>query len=452
MRKGFIKRFCALGMTAVLLLGTAGCAEQDETGKEEKDTSVTAYAAEYPEMVPYPEIKGGFDYDRTAYEAWEESINELRKGESTYKDGIWDFAKESMQEFLSDAQGKNRVYSPLNVYMALAMLAEVTDGDSRAQILELLRADTIETLRTKANTLWRKNYCDDGRRTCTLGSSLWLSDSTDYVQSTIEELQNTYYASAFKGQMGSAEMNAALQSWLNEQTGGLLEEQAAGVTLDPATILALATTVYFQAKWKDTFNESVTEKGIFHTSSGDENCDFMKRSGTDSYFWGDRFSAVNMRFESGGSMVIVLPDEGVDVEALLTDESVMKFLNSPYDWENRKTLIVNKSIPKFDVVSDVSLIEGLKALGVKDVFAGAVSDFSPLTTEMEGIFVSDAKHAARVKIDEEGCEAAAYTVMLMAGAAMPPKEEVDFIADRPFLFMITGEDGLPLFVGIVNQP
>lgn len=447
-----VKRFCALGMIFVLLLGTVGCAKQDVDGKEDKDTAVTVYAAEYPEMVPYPEIEDGFKYDRTAYEAWQESRSELREGESTYKDGVWDFAEESMQEFLSDAQGKNRVYSPLNVYMALAMLAEVTDGESRTQLLELLRADTIENLRTKANTLWRKNYCDDGRRTCTLGSSLWLSNSADYVQATIEELQNTYYASAFTGQMGSAEMNAALQSWLNDQTGGLLEEQAAGVTLDPTTILALATTVYFQAKWKDTFNENKTEEGIFHTTDGDVTCDFMKRGGTDTYYCGDKFSAVNMRFESGGSMMIVLPDEGVDVEALLTDESVMKFLYSPHEWENKKTLIVNKSIPKFDVVSDVSLVEGLKALGIKDVFDGTVSDFSPLTTEMEGIFVSDAKHAARVKIDEEGCEAAAYTVLLTVGMALPPEEEVDFIADRPFLFAITGEDSLPLFVGIVNQP
>ncbi len=30
---------------------------------------------------------------------------------------------------------------------------------------------------------------------------------------------------------------------------------------------------------------------------------------------------------------------------------------------------------------------------------------------------------------------------------MPPEEEVDFTLDRPFLFVITGEDGLPLFVG-----
>ena len=61
------------------------------------------------------------------------------------------------------------------------------------------------------------------------------------------------------------------------------------------------------------------------------------------------------------------------------------------------------------------------------------------------------QHAARVMIDEEGCTGAAYTVFMMAcGAAMPPEESVDFTADRPFLFLVTNFDGLPLFTGIVN--
>ena len=83
------------------------------------------------------------------------------------------------------------------------------------------------------------------------------------------------------------------------------------------------------------------------------------------------------------------------------------------------------------------------------------SDFSNLTSMEEklgGIFVSKVNHSARVKIDEKGCEAAAYTVMMMTNSAMPPKEEVDFILNRPFLFVITGEDGLALFIGIVNEP
>ena len=81
-----------------------------------------------------------------------------------------------------------------------------------------------------------------------------------------------------------------------------------------------------------------------------------------------------------------------------------------------------------------------------------MADFSPMTSEVAEIFLSKADHAARVAIDEEGVTAAAYTVMMMAGAAAPPEEEMDFVLDRPFLFAITGYDGLPLFVGVVNQP
>ncbi len=44
--------------------------------------------------------------------------------------------------------------------------------------------------------------------------------------------------------MGSKETNQALRSWINEQTGGLLQEQAEGLELSAETVLALATTVY----------------------------------------------------------------------------------------------------------------------------------------------------------------------------------------------------------------
>ena len=46
----------------------------------------------------------------------------------------------------------------------------------------------------------------------------------------------------------------------------------------------------------------------------------------------------------------------------------------------------------------------------------------------------------------------AYTVMMVAGGAMPPEEEVDFVLDRPFIFILTSMDGLPLFTGVVNNP
>ena len=97
-------------------------------------------------------------------------------------------------------------------------------------------------------------------------------------------------------------------------------------------------------------------------------------------------------------------------------------------------------------------LAALRSLGVTDVFDADTADFSPLMDNTDGIFLSQAKHAARVAIDEKGVIAAAYTVMAAAGAAMPPDERVDFTLDRPFLFAVTGGSGTALFAGIVNTP
>ncbi|MBQ8401909.1 MAG: hypothetical protein IJX14_08270, partial [Clostridia bacterium] len=57
--------------------------------------------------------------------------------------------------------------------------------------------------------------------------------------------------------------DALLQEWINEQTGGLLEDAAGQLHMSPETILALATTVYYQAKWDREFQkENNTERTI----------------------------------------------------------------------------------------------------------------------------------------------------------------------------------------------
>ena len=73
-------------------------------------------------------------------------------------------------------------------------------------------------------------------------------------------------------------------------------------------------------------------------------------------------------------------------------------------------------------------------------------------TDMDGIYLSQAEHAVRVAIDEEGVTAAAYTVMASAGSGAPPEEEVDFTLDRPFIFVVTNPNNVPMFIGIVNNP
>lgn len=452
------RKIAAMLLAASFAVSMAGCAEKTEISKTSEQAQTLA-AAEYPQMAAYPDESaywkkdGSFDDEgfSKVYDAWW-ADKRARRDIDMDRENVQSFVRASTGAMLESGNGGNFVYAPLNVYMALSMLAECTDGDSRAQILSLLRENSLEDVRAQAKMLWNANYCADGAVTSVLASSVWLDDGVNYVQKTLDTLAQSYYASSFSGEMGSDSYNKALQSWLNEQTGGLLKDQASGLEFTPETVMALATTIYYRAKWSEEFSKSQTSEDTFHADSGDITCEFMHRSDTGTYYWGEKFGAVNLPLRESGAMKLLLPDEGVTPEALLQDGEAMNFLLGGEDWENSKFLIVNLAVPKFDVSSDLNLNAGLQTLGVTDVFSDDTADFSPVIENADGVFLSKAEHAARVAIDEEGVTAAAYTVMMEAGAAEPPDEEIDFTLDRPFVFAITSQDGLPLFIGVVNTP
>ena len=437
-----MKRLIALLLALSALFSLAACG----------GTNAFALAeATYPESAPYPnEAKySGAKYE-AAYDAWSADRRARNTAASSVDGALDDYVRAALPALLSGADGKNAVCSPVNVYMALSMLAEVTDGDTRAQILSLLGADSMESLRKTAGNVWAANYQNDGAVTSILADSLWLSDSMDYNSNTLARLADSYYASAYRGEMGSEAFNEALRRWINEQTGGLLKDSADGLSLAPDTVIALASTIYFRAKWGSEFSKSATADGVFHAPDGDVTHKFMHETMESTYYAADNFAAVGKYLEGSGTMWFLLPDEGVTPEELLTSGAV-DFLLSQENAES-KFMTIDLSVPRFDVSADTELSAALHALGVTDVFDADTADFSPLMDNTDGIFLSQAKHAARVAIDEEGVIAAAYTVMAAAGAAMPPEERVDFTLDRPFLFAVTGGSGAVLFAGIVNTP
>ncbi len=408
----------------------------------------TLTKAVYPAMAPYPQDEMSVDFLQQ-HDAWRADKNKQRAYQGAGKD-LDGFFRSGLTAFLSDAGSENRTVSPLNIYMALSMLAEISDGATRQQILDALGVDNLPALRSQAHAVWNANYNNDGAVTSILGSSLWLNNGVDYDQATLDTLSEYYYASVYRGEMGDATYDAALQNWLNEQTGGLLKDQVEGIQTDPNTVMTLLTTIYFRCKWEDEFSPDKTVQDTFHGATGDVTADFMKRTNMwGTYYWGDRFSAAGLKLQESGTMWFVLPDEGVTPDDLLTDSQALSFLLSDGNYENQKSIRIHYAVPKFDVSSQMDLKAGLSRLGVTDCFDSEKADFSPLTDTFS--WVDRARHGARVAIDEEGVTAAAYTEMQLAGSPIPPENEVDFVLDRPFLFVITGEDGLPLFAGVVNQ-
>ena len=441
----------SLLLCAVLLLpflnacgsGPDDCAPEPDASAALPTTELRT--AVYPEMPPFP---ASFE-DREGFENWRKAV-EAQDREEGYADGLEPFWEKSMQTFLGTDVQDNKVCSPMNIYLALGMLAEVTGGDSRQEILNLLGQPDTESLRAQASDVWNAQYQDDKAVTMVLANSLWLNENLKLKEEPLSVLADHYYASSFSGTPGSPEMDQALRTWLSKETAGLLDAQAEGVSLDPETILSLASAIRYQVKWEKEFEKSLTAPREFKGSSGTVTRDFLHRLDTGTFYWASQFSAVALNAKNnGGSMVLLLPDPEMTPEQLLKDPETFQFLRSPWDWSRQKVVKIDFAMPKFDIASDLDLSSGLQAMGISQVFTKE-ADFTPLTDQQA--LLSGCSHAARVAVDEEGITAAAYTILEMAGCAEPPEEIAPFILDRPFLFVLQSPDGLPLFAGIVNHP
>ena len=368
--------------------------------------------------------------------------------------GLTAYYRQVLPAFLSGDTGKNRVCSPLNVYLALSMLAETAQGNTRQQLLTLLGASGIAAVRERSSALWNGLYRDGDSTKCLLANSLWLSETESYRPETVRQLADDYYAAVFQGRMGDDAYSAALRTWINDRTGGLLKEQAAGEKFTADQILALVSTVYFKSAWATAFRVEDTADAVFHAATGDVTCAFMHSTERGrAVYRGAEYSAVRRFMWGEFAMWFILPDEGVTVDALLHGAEVTAMLagDNEAQWQDCDLVL---KVPKFDVAEKRDLRDALKQLGVTDAFAPGRADLSAIFgAQNSRTYVSGINHSARVTMDEEGVEAAAYTGITVAKTAMPKKlETVYFTVDRPFLFAVTGTDNTLLFAGVIEDP
>lgn len=411
-----------------------------------------AAAPQYPVMPQCPKLEDYPDYKTysAARTAWQTFIRQHYSQPEGYADSLTNFFCRSTQEFLS--QDSNSTYSPLNLYMALAMLAETAGGNSRQQLLDLFGLSSIEELRTQANHLWNAHYRADGVCRLQLANALWLDEAFSFRQSTVDKLAQDYYASTFHGDLGTESINQQLRQWINHQTGDLLKDQTQELSLPRDTALALVSTIWFTANWSNRFNENRNTDRLFHTGVKDISTQFMNDSQNGTYYRGSSFGAIRLHLEGSNGMWLILPDEGVSLQTVLQSNEYLQMTLHPEDWENKDKYYIHLSVPKFNISSNTDLIKGIQNMGITDIFNPAVSNFSPMIEDRQ-LVVTQMNHAARVSIDEDGVEAAAVTIIASAPTgSQPSSQEIDFILDRPFLFVISSQDNLPLFAGTVVEP
>ncbi|GGS19420.1 serine protease [Streptomyces parvus] len=239
---------------------------------------------------------------------------------------------------------------------------------------------------------------------------------------------------------------AAVDAWVREATGGLIERLPLEITDD--TLLALVNVLALKARWEKPFEGWRTRDLPFTDAAGTVR--EVPTMGKDV--------PVADAWTAGGAYVVELrcarePDggPGARVRLVLGEPGAGPERVLPVGWAPRTAGVpldtdrVTIGLPRLALRTRVPVTEQLPALGVR-LATSDDADFSGLSPEP--LLVSDVIQEAVLKIAEEGVEAAAVTVVAMAPAGAAPRpQRVRHIAfDRPFgVVVLAGADDVPLF-------
>ncbi|GAA1120237.1 serpin family protein [Arthrobacter flavus] len=347
----------------------------------------------------------------------------------------------------------NSVTSPVSALYALSMLragAATTTAAEMDEVLGFPAAHRDEAMNALLG-LWEQYDGDPGSvdednppsaPLLHLANGIFIDEGQPVGAEFLQTLAVQYGSGVYQVDYSDRSTAEAINSWINENTGGRIEE--APVDYDPDTRLSLLNTVYLAAAWQTPFDPADTASGSFTLADGGViETDMMRQVALANYASGDGWTALDLPYNDGFYLRLVLPDEG---------ESPVLNANQLADvrvgMESGAQAEVALVLPKWDHTYRQDLLVLLRGMGLTETL-GTAPDFGPISP---GLFVSGAAQEANITVAEKGTIAAAVTQIDMAesGLAMP---DIELVLDRPFQYQIIhGETGMPLFLGTVMDP
>ncbi len=361
------------------------------------------------------------------------SFEEWIYEEQTGKDDA-DYVFELMSSLPED---KNYVISPLSLKMAMMMLANGAEGDTKAEITKAFNIADLDAYNAQAKEMIESlNANENGE--VNIANSIWFNK--DYYGTDNADFSDTFKKTITENYKGTAETVTnknsveAVNDWVEEQTKGKIKKLVPEANRE--YLAALVNAIYMKANWAEPFTKEATYKETFTDVNGKETeIDFMHQTEHFDYYENGDTKIVRMPYTNGLSMYIVLGD-------------TKTFEN---DIENMTYSKVNLSIPKFKTEYSTELNDILKSMGAGRAFADNNSDFDSMMQNVpDPLKIDAALQKAIIEVDEKGTEAAAATA-IMVGATMAfgePEPIVEFKADKPFTYYIKDNaSGETLFAG-----
>ncbi len=350
----------------------------------------------------------------------------------------------------SQPEPKNTMISPLSVSLALAMVYNGTDGNTKKQMEEMLHKAnlTTEDINQSYKDLVTALQSHDPKVELSISNAIFYRNTFPVKQNFITTNQNFYQAevSGLDFTKSAATLNT-VNGWVNTKTKGKISSIIDEV--NEQDIMYLLNAIYFNGQWTYSFDTDATTNRLF-TKENKTTIEVptMTIEKPFKFYSHAKFDLLEMPYGGGKySMLIFLPGNGKstsDVISLLSPENVNDWISKMT--EQKKEVF----LPKFEFKFDNSLVEELSALGMTDAFNDAKANLTGISDAAK-LMISEVIHKAYIKVDERGTEAAAVTGITVGVTSMPLDNS--FRVDHPFVFAIREKDSNAiLFIGKVLDP
>ena len=364
--------------------------------------------------------------------------------------GNTDFAFDIFKELNKEDKDENIFISPFSISSALAMTYQGAGGLTKDAMAKGLRysGTDIETLNESYQNLVGHFLNLDKKIELNISNSLWVRDGLPVNEDFVSINRDKFNALVETLDFSQADAADKINGWISEATKDKIKNMI-DPPIQPSVMMYLINAIYFKGEWTEKFNKDVTIITQFHKEDGNtQDIMMMNRNDSVEYGQGDDFQVVRLPYGGGDTaMYCILPDKA---------DSINDFIDSmdSTKWDTIKNSVVEEEIllqiPRFEMEYGIKqLNDSLISLGMGEAFSQG-ADFSGMLDESyagAGLYIDRVLHKAVIDVNEEGSEAAAATVVEMkeAAAIMDP---IEFIADRPFLFIIADDEtGSILFMG-----
>jgi serpin B len=344
----------------------------------------------------------------------------------------------------------NVFISPFSVSTALAMTYEGSAGTTKDQMVQYLHFSADKKVNLKnyydiLNNVQSKK--DDKNYILNIANSLWFQKEYNFLLSYFDNVRAYYNAPVvpvdYKDPANRETARKQINDWTAKKTNDKIKNLIGEGVLSDRTRLVLINAVYFLSQWQTSFKKEDTKQDVFYALDGQTKKDFMHLSTQMSYAESEGVKLIEIPYsENRASMIILLPDKN-------TFPEFFKAINLAYFtalYDKRESVSVNLVLPKFKIEYKEDLANTLKQAGMTLPFMDG-ADFSDMSVE-NNLKIDKIIHQTFINVDESGTEAAAATAVIMNTKSMNTDKTVDFIANRPFLFLIRDNaSGSIIFLG-----